>query len=449
VDAAWLSATELLESYRSRSLSPVEVVDSLGARIEAVDPAVGAYVSLRLDEARAEAERAEAAYTRGDAAPLAGVPIAIKDLFDTADLPTAYGSSHFAGHRPTVDAAAVRRVREAGAIMLGKTQLHQFAWGVTSVNPTGSSRNPWAADRVPGGSSGGSGAALAAGLAPLALGTDTGGSIRIPAAFCGAFGLKPTYGLVPTEGVWPLGPSLDHVGPMTRTPADAALLLEALTGAPVARPGSVAGLRAAVLPELTPLEPGVRTGLDDATATLGDLGLSLVGVDLPELARASTTFLGIQLPEALLVHRRAGLYPDRRDEYDPGLVARLELAETVEPDRYVDATLEREELRGAFARLFTTVDVAVGPVSACPAPSAEIDPLALRELVMPYTVPANLAGLPACVVRAGFDEQGLPVAVQLIGPPGGEGVVLSVAQAFFDATAPLQRRWPELAASPA
>jgi aspartyl-tRNA(Asn)/glutamyl-tRNA(Gln) amidotransferase subunit A len=444
VDAASLSATELLDGYRRRALSPVEVVDALGARIEAVDPVVGAFTALRLDEARAEAVLAEATYKRGDAAPLAGVPIAVKDLFDTADLPTAYGSRHFQGHRPAVDAAAVRRVREAGAIVLGKTQLHEFAWGVTSVNANGSSHNPWALDRVPGGSSGGSAAALAAGLAPLALGTDTGGSIRIPAAFCGVVGLKPTYGLVSTEGVWPLGPSLDHAGPMTRTPADAALLLEALSGEPVAAPYGVTGLRAAVLPELGPLDPGVRAGLDAATATLADLGLTLVGVDVPELAHVYDTFAGIQLPEGLLVHRRAGLYPEFADEYDPAIRDRLSLAESVGLDRYVDATREREALRGAFARLFAGVDVAVGPASACAPPRATDDLTTLRERVMPYTVPANLAGLPACVVRAGFDDDGLPVAVQLLGPPGGEEVVLSVAQAFFDATAPLQRRRPEL-----
>ena len=249
-----LSAGELLAGYAARTLSPVEAVAELSAAIEA-DPH-GAFWATCLERAAGEARAAEDAWSRGAARPLEGVPIAVKDIFDTAGVATTYGSAMFAGHVPERDAEAVRRVRAAGAIVLGKTATHEFAWGFSSINDAlGTVRNPRDPERVAGGSSGGSAAALAAGLAPLALGSDTGGSIRVPSAFCGTYGLKPTFGRVSLAGVWPLARTLDHAGPMARTPKDLALLLGVL--APV--PAHVAGTppRVAVCPDLHgfPLEP--------------------------------------------------------------------------------------------------------------------------------------------------------------------------------------------------
>ena len=231
-DAVHLSAGQLLAAYRALELSPVEAVDELADRIGELDPLVGAFTTLCLERAREEAQAAEAAYRRGDTdRPLLGVPIAAKDLFDSAGVRTTYGSPMFGDHVPAADAAALRLAREAGAILVGKTQTHEFAWGISSVNLLmGTSRNPWSPDRMSGGSSGGSAVALATHLVPLALGSDTGGSIRVPSAFCGTVGLKPTYGRISAAGVLPLARSLDHPGPMARTPADAGLLLAAIAG---------------------------------------------------------------------------------------------------------------------------------------------------------------------------------------------------------------------------
>jgi Asp-tRNA(Asn)/Glu-tRNA(Gln) amidotransferase A subunit family amidase len=229
VEITALSAVQLLEAYRQRTVSPVGVLDAVAARIEDVDPTLGAFTTLCLERAREEAALAEAAYARSaDAGPLAGVPIGVKDLFDTAGVRTTYGSPMFSDHVPANDAEAVRRARAAGAVLVGKTQTHEFAWGISSVNELiGTCRNPWAPDRISGGSSGGSAVALAARLVPLALGSHTGGSIRVPSSFCGTVGLKPTYGRISAMGVYPLARSLDHPGPMARTP-DVALLFSAI-----------------------------------------------------------------------------------------------------------------------------------------------------------------------------------------------------------------------------
>ena len=226
-----LGVGELLREFASRRLSPVEVLDAVAARIAAIDHRVGGFTALCLERARAEAIASEEAWRRGEARALEGVPFGAKDLFDSEGVPTAYGSPMFAAHVPGRDAEAVRRTRSAGAILVGKTQTHEFAWGITSVNELrGSARNPWALDRVSGGSSGGSAVVLAADEVPMTLGSDTGGSIRVPASFCGIVGLKPTFGRISAAGAWPLARSLDHPGPMARTPADAALLLEAVAG---------------------------------------------------------------------------------------------------------------------------------------------------------------------------------------------------------------------------
>src|SRR6478609_5185792 len=247
-----LSAIELRAAFASRELSPVETLDYVTRREE-----LGAFVTLDLERAHAEAVRAEQAYADDEARPLEGLTLAVKDLFDTAGLRTTYGSRIFATHVPAADAWAVRKARDAGAIVLGKTLTHEFAWGITSVNRHFPPLcNPYDGERVAGGSSGGSAVALATGQAALALGTDTGGSIRIPASFCGVSGLKPTFGRISTEGVYPLARSLDHAGPMARTPEDVRLFYEALVGRAQDEPAR----RIAVCPDLhvRALEPGIQ-----------------------------------------------------------------------------------------------------------------------------------------------------------------------------------------------
>jgi aspartyl-tRNA(Asn)/glutamyl-tRNA(Gln) amidotransferase subunit A len=459
-ETAFLTAGELLAAYRARSLSPLEVVDALGARIEEHGPALGAFTTVCLERARTEAAAAERAYVRGEAAgALAGVPIAVKDLFDTAQVRTTYGSPMFAGNVPQADAVAVARARQAGAIVIGKTQMHEFAWGITSVNRLmGTSRNPWSLEHVAGGSSGGSAVALAASLAPLALGSDTGGSIRIPSAFCGTVGLKPTFGRVDTAGMFPLAPSLDHAGPMARVPADAMLLLDAIADPDAAIPGplrrdadGLSGSRVGLCPDLhlVPLAPDVRRAYVAAAAALERAGATLIEVALPQARDAYATYGVIVRAEGLQAHVDAGLFPGREREYGEDVRARLELARTVGLPDYLAAARARERLRAGFARAFAQVDLLLTPVSAgSPAPigaervvhlGEEID---FRELVMSYTVPQDLAGLPACAIRAGFDGLGIPVGVQLTGPPWSERRVVAAAQSLYDATAEVQAGRP-------
>jgi aspartyl-tRNA(Asn)/glutamyl-tRNA(Gln) amidotransferase subunit A len=464
-----LSARELLEGYRERRFSPVEVVDALAARIEELNPWLGAFTTLCLERAREEARTAEQQYLRGaSVGALAGVPFGVKDLFDSEGVRTTYGSRMFADHVPTADAEAVRRTRAAGAILIGKTQTHEFAWGITSVNfLMGTSRNPWNQRLISGGSSGGSAVALAGQLVPLALGSDTGGSIRVPSGFCGTVGLKPTYGRVSAAGVFPLARSLDHPGPMARTPADAALLLQTIAGVDTHDPatrdvavgdvegelaGGLSGMRVGLCSDLhlVPLAPDVSCAFESAVTAVEGLGGELVEVEFPEAGRIYETFGVIQRAEALFSHVQAGLFPARRDEYGEDVRGRLELATTVELSGYLAASAERQRLRSAFSRIFDHVDVLLTPISAgSPLPIGEERTVHLgqeiefRELVMSYTVPQDLTGLPACAVRVGFDDLGIPVGVQFTGPCWGEARVLRAAQALFEATPEIQERWPE------
>lgn len=369
-------ARELIAAFARRELSPVEVTEDCLRRVES--QGTRAFTTLTAEAALAAARDAEARYGRDEARPLEGVPTAVKDLFDTAGVRTTYGSPIFAEHVPGEDAAAVRRLKDAGAVILGKTTTHEFAWGLSGINPHyGTPVNPRRPDRVPGGSSCGSAAALAAGEVALALGTDTGGSIRVPASFCGVVGLKPTHGEVPLDGCFALAPSLDHAGPMARTVDDLVLMFEVL-----------AGRRIALAEGEEVPEPG---------ETLPDV---------------TEVFKPIQLVEALGTHQRAGLWPDRRDEYGADVGARLELAGSVTLGEYMEAAGERERLRATLGP-----ELHVTPISSGPPPLLE-EHEATRELVVRHTTPQNLFGLPACAVGE----------LQVSGPPGSEARVLAAAR---------------------
>jgi aspartyl-tRNA(Asn)/glutamyl-tRNA(Gln) amidotransferase subunit A len=469
-DLVGLSADELLKGYRGRRFSPVEVVQALAARIEKLDPELGAFTTLCFERAVEEARAADRLYARSEAVgALVGVPIGVKDLFNSEGVRTTYGSPMFGDHVPAVDAEAVRRARDAGAVLIGKTQTHEFAWGITSVNRLmGTSRNPWEPARMSGGSSGGSAVALAAHLVPLALGSDTGGSIRVPSAFCGTVGLKPTYGRVSRAGVFPLARSLDHPGPMARTPADAALLLAAIAGlderdpatqnAPLgnldaALAAGLAGMRVGICPDLhlVPLAPDIDSAFSAAVDSVEQLGGDVVEVRFPGAERLYETFGVIQRAEALFSHTQAGLFPARRDQYGPDVLGRLESATHVELSGYLAASAERQRARAMFDNVFGRVDVLLTPVAAAsPLPVGEERAMHLgrehefREMVMSYTVPQDLTGLPACSVRIGFDHLGIPVGAQFTGPLWGEARVLGAAQAVFEATPEIQKRCPVL-----
>jgi aspartyl-tRNA(Asn)/glutamyl-tRNA(Gln) amidotransferase subunit A len=459
-EIACLSAHELRACYVRGDLSPVEVVQALGERTEAVDTALNTMTSTAFDQARAEARGSERRYAEGRALPLDGVPVVVKDLIDTAGLTTTYGSRMFAGHRPERDARAVGRVRAAGGIVTGKSATHEFAWGITTENEHyGPTHNPWDPGRVPGGSSGGSAAALAAGLAPLALGTDTSGSVRIPAAFCGVVGLKPTFGSVDTCGVFPLAPSLDHLGPMARTVPDARLLLSVLaepgarTGQPPPTERPVRDLRVGVCPDLdqVSLSPSARTALDAAAAAFTGLGADLVEVRARDVPPLYETLAVTVLAEAAHVHRSQGLWPERAAEYGNETRSRLEMSAEVSLTDYLDSRRRRLRLHALMRRIFTEVDVLLMPVSAVPpvligesTVRHEGHRVPFRELVMTSTAPQSLTGYPSCALRAGFNEYGTPMGVQLTTPPGTESLLLDVAETLYDATLSLQARRPDL-----
>jgi aspartyl-tRNA(Asn)/glutamyl-tRNA(Gln) amidotransferase subunit A len=469
IDRVEPSAEQLLAAFRARELSPVEVLERCARRIDEVDGRLGAFTTLCLERAHEEARAAEQAWLRGEARPLEGLPFGVKDLFASAGVRTTYGSPMFAAHVPERDAEAVRRARAAGAILVGKTQTHEFAWGITSVNELmGSTHNPWALERMSGGSSGGSAVALAAGEVPLALGSDTGGSIRVPSAFCGTVGLKPTFGRISVAGAWPLARSLDHPGPMARTPGDAALLLEALAGVDPADPatedvplGDVRdelrrgfdGLAVGLCPDLhlVPLAPDVARAFDAAVAHVEAAGGRVVEVALPEAPLVYPAFGVIQRAEALDTHRSAGLYPARRAEYGADVLARLDAATEVTLEQFLAAQADRQRVHAGFARLFAACDVLLTPVAAgSPFRIGEESgdhlgsEITFRELVMTSTTPQDLCGLPACTVRAGFDDLGIPVGVQFTGRPWAEATVLRAAQGLFEATPDVQAVPPPL-----
>jgi aspartyl-tRNA(Asn)/glutamyl-tRNA(Gln) amidotransferase subunit A len=451
--------------------SPVEVVEALAERIAMLEPTVNAFTTLCMDEALAQAHEAQRLYLNGAAEkPLLGIPVAVKDLFDTRGVRTTYGSAIFANHVPRRDAACVRAVREAGGIILGKTLTHEFGWGITAENVHfGPSRNPWASDHISGGSSGGSAAALAARTTPLAIGSDTGGSIRIPAAFCGIIGLKPTYGAVSLEGAWPLAPSLDHAGPMARDPADLTLLWEAMTSprnrfasdAPAA--ASVKTTAGSGLYNLrvgfcsnsgsVELTPPVTGAMERAKNTFQSLGSTLIEVPFALSDDFTQVFNPIQRAEALQVHCRADLFPKRRADYGEDVRDRLQLANLVSFSSYLDASSYRQNVLARFSELFSSIDVLLTPVSPVLPPLIGEAHLVqhlgttrdLRDLIMNFTTPQNLAGLPACAFRAGFDDAALPIGLQVTGPHGSDRRILAVVQEFHDATPKLQTQWPEVA----
>lgn len=442
-DVVGLGARELLDAFRARRLSPAEVFDAQAAQIANVDGQLGAFRALCLERAAEEARHAERAYgDGGQPRPLEGLPFAAKDIFDTAAVPTGYGSPMFAGHVPAVDAAAVARLRTAGAILVGKTATHEFAWGITSVNhQVGTPRNPVDPRRVAGGSSGGSAVALASHQVPFALGSDTGGSVRIPSSFCGTAGLKPTFQAISRDGAWPLAASLDHVGAMARTTGDLEPWLSELYGHDLSAPER--SPRVGVCPDLhlVALAPDVQAVFDQAVAALGEVAAGVATVAFPGANCIRSAFATIQGAEAVISHRRAGLFPARAAEYGDDVRGRLEVASSITLEQYADATTARLTLERSCTALFEQVDVAITPITAV-APSPIEDPddvshlgrqMSLRDCVLPYTVPQDLFGLPTCAVAAGRDATGLPVGVQLWGPRGSDARVVRVAAALESA----------------
>jgi aspartyl-tRNA(Asn)/glutamyl-tRNA(Gln) amidotransferase subunit A len=345
-----------------------------------------------------------------------GIPLAVKDLFDTAGLRTTYGSVLFADHIPDRTAEAVTRLEAAGYVNVGKTNLHEFAYGITSYNPHfGDVENPLAPDRTAGGSSAGSGAALAAGLADAALGSDSGGSIRIPAACCGIVGLKPSRGLVPLEGCFPLAPGFDHAGPMARDVETCARMMEAL--APGFEPlelDSLADLEVGVA-WLERAEPLVRARVQEAA----ELFPRRREVDFPLPEEVGAVFMR----EAAESHR--GLFPEYADAYGANLRTKLERCLRVSDAEFETAVRRLEDYRAQAAEVMEGLDLLVTPTLAFVAPPALRDDLEIRDAVIRLTYPFNALGWPALAMPCGAAELGLPASVQLVGPPGEDARVLA------------------------
>ena len=458
-----LTLEELSPLLRDRRVSPVEVTQAYLERIDSLNQTLNAYITVTSDQALADARRCEAEILRGDyRGPLHGVPVALKDLYDTAGVRTTAASKIYAQRVPDEDAASVARLRAAGAVIIGKTNLHEFAYGVTTDSSYfGATRNPWDLERVAGGSSGGSGAAVAAGLCAAATGSDTGGSIRIPAALCGIVGLKPTYGRISCHGVLPLSWTLDHPGPMTRTVYGAAVMLAAMAGHDPCDPAAaepvpdyaaglrdgVVGLRIGVDPRwaLSGIHQEVRAAFQEALAVLEDLGAEIVEVSVPWVEEGMDAALTILMAEATGIHEE--FLRTRPDDYQPDVRARLEKGFVVRGIDYGRARRAGELLRRDFVLLFQKVDLLATPMCGIPAPKLGQREVIIDRETVPvmgpltrYTRVFNLTGLPAISVPCGFSSEGLPIGLQLVGRAWDEAMVLRAACAYEAATEWTQRR---------
>lgn len=435
------SALELAAVLRAGGLDPVEAVELALARIVETDDLLGAFVTVDAERARSAAREAWRTLRAGEpVGPLHGVPVGVKDLIDVEGQVTRAGSEIPPGAAARRDAEMVARLRVAGAIPIGRTRTHEFAWGITTQHPRlGGTRNPHNPSRIPGGSSGGSAAAVAAGMVPLALGTDTGGSLRLPAAFCGLVAHKPTHGLVPLDGVTPLAPSLDTGGALVRTVADARVSVELLSGRPLAPPATIAGLRIGLADGvgLPALNPDVAAAVRHAADGLAVRVREVVELRLPLADRGVESYRGIQGREALDWHRATGRWPRYANVYGDDVRARLSACEAMSAEELAAADALRVQLRQAMERVFERVELLMLPVASCgpstvAAPNSVVRQVVgqhgdLRVAVLPWTVPANLGGWPACSVPIGRDADGLPIGVQILGPAGSDARVLDVA----------------------
>lgn len=458
-DPAGLTLAAAAERVRRGQVSPVALTEACLARIDEHDRHLNTFITITADSALAAARVSERELADGQwRGPLHGIPIALKDNIDTAGLRTTAAAVAFAGRVPTVDAEVVRRLRQAGAIILGKLNMDECAWGVsTSTGAFGATHNPWKRGYIPGGSSGGPAAAVAARLCFAALGTDTGGSIRLPAAYCGVVGLKPTYGRVSARGVIPLSTSLDHVGPICRNAADTAIVLQAIAGYDAADPAGLAmpvpDYRHEIRRDVGKLRLGRPDGkffqrLDPEVAAAADaaieiLGSLTAGVSDTQLPAASG--LGVLFVEAAGYYR--DLLAESPDGFSAAIHSLVSAGARVSADSYRAGLLALRNLRQDVTRVFDDRDLLVTPTT----PDLPITIEASRQLVAQKqrprsaqnTMPFNLYGLPAMSIPCGFSRDGLPIGVQIIGPPGGEGGILALAAAYEAQTA-WHRRMPRL-----
>jgi aspartyl-tRNA(Asn)/glutamyl-tRNA(Gln) amidotransferase subunit A len=463
-ELCYLSLRSLGTLIQRQEVSPLEATEAVLDRVDKVDRQLNSFITLLRDQALTQARAAAQEIAGGQyRGPLHGIPIALKDLYYTKGVRTTAGSKILSDFIPTYDATVVSRLQDAGAILVGKLNMHEFARGATnSSSLIGPCYNPWDTLRVTGGSSGGSGAAVAAGLCYGALGSDTGGSIRIPAAFCGIVGLKPTYGRVSRHGVFPLSWSLDHVGPMTRTVMDAALMLQAIAGHDRYDPTT----RTAVVPDYTApltediegvrlgipqefyfeqLDPEVRESVRAAIQTLERGGARIEEISLPLSHYAGAAGRIISLTEAAEVHDR--FLKTRLADYSPDVRAGFLTGQLIPGKHYMKAQRLRSLIRQEMAAALRRVDALITPTVPVPAPrigqaTVDIGEERLDTIwaLSRLTRPANLTGFPAISVPCGFTQAGLPIGLQLTGRPFAEASILQIAYAYEQATTWHQRR---------
>jgi len=453
-----LTIAEASDLLRRKQISPVDLTAACLDRIERLNPALNAFITVMHDSALAEARAAEAEINAGNwRGPLHGIPIGLKDLIDTAGVKTTCGSALFADRIPAEDADIVRRLKTAGAVLIGKQNMQEFAYGGTSTSSYfGPVHNPWDLERIAGGSSGGSAAAVATGMCFGAIGTDTGGSVREPAAFCGIVGLKPTYGRVSTRGVFPLSTSLDHVGPLCSNVSDTALLLQAIAGYDKLDPTSVdwpvdsytdalktdtkARIGIVRRPFFDDLDSDIARAIDQALKQIGKMAANVSDVELPSTPAA------VQGPEVYAVHAKS--FASSPELYGRWIQERLKQAAMVDTVAYVEARQQLDRVRRAIEEVFADVDFLVTPTTPVPPITIEealhMSPDPAGELWLRNTRPFNAYGLPTISIPCGFTRAGLPIGLQISGPRFGEARLLSFALAFEQATSWHRIRNPKM-----
>jgi aspartyl-tRNA(Asn)/glutamyl-tRNA(Gln) amidotransferase subunit A len=455
-----MTVAEAGERIREREVSPVELAEAYIGRIERLDPAINAYVLRTPERAIDDARRAADEIARGQyRGPLHGIPIGLKDLYETAGIRTSGGCKAYEDNVPAEDCTVARKLREAGTVLLGKLNTHELAYGTTTNNHWyGPTRNPWDLDRIPGGSSGGSGAATIADLACATMGTDTGGSIRIPAALCGVVGLKPTYGRVSKAGVMMMSWQLDHAGPLTKTVWDAAIMLEAIEGydprdansvrvgkvdySTAFEEGNLSGVRVGVPREyfFDTLDPEVRAAVEAALVTLRELGADVRDSDLPGFG-LNTMGVAFDMVRTEAVEYHAPRLESSPEGFSPEL--RNILQNPISGTAYVAAQRLMYEYRAAVREALSKVTVLVVPTTMAPAPPigddgsvVDVDGtrLPLSIAMAGLTARFNIAGTPALSLPCGFTAGGLPIGMSVVGAPFDEWSVFRVAHAYEQAT---------------
>jgi aspartyl-tRNA(Asn)/glutamyl-tRNA(Gln) amidotransferase subunit A len=470
---AFATIEELGALLAKRRISPVELTELFLSRIERQNSSLNAFLTITAETALAAARRAEKQFlrrrgSRREDFPLLGIPISLKDNIWTRGIRSTAGSKILRDFVPAKDSTAARKLARAGAILIGKTNLNEFAYGITGGNAHyGPVHNPWALDRISGGSSAGSAVAIAAGLCAASIGTDTGGSIRVPSAFCATVGLKPTFGRVSVFGTMPLSPSLDHVGPIARSVADAAMLLGLIAGRDPLDPTSsrrpVEDFRGALVGKplrkfrlgrprehyWEKLDPEVRRATEAAIRDMEKRGAVVHEVSLPHLKESIDAATEISLAEALHVHEAAGYFPARAAEYGEEVRQRIDAGAKVPAHRYLAGFDVRKRLLAEFDAAFQNVDAIVAPTVPVPAPligaeSVQIDgeQFAVRPAIVGHCRPANFTGLPAISIPCGFTREGLPVGLQLIGRAFDEATLLRIAFSYERANDWRARRPP-------